>query len=59
MYISIETLLFAIAFMNLYATYHNYQTFKDAKIRLDWSDGVIMGVGVFLSILAMGTAILI
>lgn len=59
MFISIQTLLFAVAFMNLYATYHTYQTFKDAKVRLDWTDGVIFGVGVFLSVLSAGTAILI
>lgn len=59
MFISIETLLFALAFINLYSTYHTYQTFKDAKVRLDWTDGVIFGVGVFLSLLSAGTAILI
>lgn len=59
MFISINYLLFAVAFLNLYSTYHTYQTFKDAKVRLDWSDGVIFGVGVFLSLFSIGIAIVL
>lgn len=58
MYISIQTILFTVAIMCLYCTYHTYQTIKEYTKELTAGDGIVIGLGVFLSAFAIITAIL-
>lgn len=58
MYISIQTVLFTVAIMCLYSTYHAYQTAKEVSKELSAGDGIVIGLGVFISAFAIITAIL-